>query len=89
MLGLWGPLRTSRHSLCTLFFACVTLQYYRRISAEQCWCADEDYYIAGLYFFFLIYLEKQHKITYINGNICYGSLAQANYCFRESARILV
>lgn len=86
------PLRTSRRSLCILFFSCVHLQHYRHVCAEQCWRADEDYYIAGVGFFFfllLLYLKKQHKIAYINGNICYGSLAQANYCFRKSSQILV
>lgn len=34
-------------------------------------------------------LKKQHKNIYINSNICYRSLAQANCCFRKSAQILL
>lgn len=44
------PLRTSRHLLNILFFACVHLQCYRRVCAELHWRADEDYYIAGAFF---------------------------------------
>lgn len=56
------PLRTSRHSLGILFFACVHLQYYGRVCAEQCWRADERYYIAGLGFFPHIFQKSNTKL---------------------------
>lgn len=58
------PLRTSRHSLCISFFTCVPLQHYRRVCAEQCWCADEDYYIAGLFFFSYMFGKATQNYIY-------------------------
>lgn len=58
------PLPTSRHSVCILFFACVHLQYCRRVRAEQCWRADERYYIAGLGFFPYIFQKATQNYIY-------------------------